>query len=165
MERIESQETIPASAQELAAAAMCPAELLASPSQPEEIKETIPDDPELQTPPAKPTVRDALSTTAVSGDAHFNSSQNPNDYAKFMRFGQKKIAKFPNMAKMFKAGGKEKLALFQDWMKTGGNAEMIESQLVMKYSQKHEGMAKQECLTVAQMRTRGFTEYPSQTSN
>ena len=90
--------------------------------------------------------------------ATVNSSTHRQSYMRFARFGKNKIQNYPEMARMWNASGKQKQDLFAKWVQSQEDPEAIEGTLKITASQKKTGEAKQELLTVPEMRARGLSE-------
>ncbi len=60
--------------------------------------------------------------------------------------------------KSFQIPEKEKQALLQQWVASGENTDAIESTLKMSRSQEGELERGRECLTISEMKTKGFSK-------
>ena len=113
---------------------------------------TVPATPPPAASPASP-VQPGSSVAAT-----VNSSTHRQSYMRFARFGKNKIQNYPEMARMWNASGKQKQDLFAKWVQSQEDPEAIEGTLKITASQKKTGEAKQELLTVPEMRARGLSE-------
>lgn len=106
-----------------------------------------------------PTPPDQDQASGAGATVNVNSRSYPAEYAKFSRFGNnaKKLAKFPEMQKMWVSGRKDQL--FKQWVANQGDPDAIECKLTVTASQKKEGECKWELLTIAQMHARGFSQF------
>lgn len=110
--------------------------------------------PPNQAAPAAP----AACAAPLSTVGTVNSSTHRQSYMRFARFGKSKIHSYPEMARMWNASGKQKQELFAKWVHAQEDPEAIEGTLKITASQKKTGEAKQELLTVPEMRARGLSE-------
>lgn len=115
--------------------------------------------PAVPTSPPAPAATPSTGVDAASTGATVNSSTHKQSYMRFARFGKsQKIHSYPEMARMWNASGKQKQELFAKWVQSQEDPETIEGTLKITASQKKTGEAKQELLTVPEMRARGLSE-------
>lgn len=115
--------------------------------------------PAVPTSPPAPAATPSTGGDAASTGATVNSSTHKQSYMRFARFGKsQKIHSYPEMARMWNASGKQKQELFAKWVQSQEDPETIEGTLKITASQKKTGEAKQELLTVPEMRARGLSE-------
>lgn len=138
------------------------------------LKSAPPDPPtpvERETVPAAPSPKESATAEGPpGGEATENgeevalvvtSSTHRTAYMRLKRLMSNKtsVASFPEMRKMFHSESrKEKNQLLENWVKSGENASVIEARLSVKASQSNTGEARQELLTVSQMRALGWSE-------
>lgn len=102
----------------------------------------------------------AVKKEPVEPPAVINSSTNRKEYMVLKRLCESgRVDDFPNIKRVFDGGSRaEKQALLANWVKNGQDAQAVEGLLKVRASQKSQGEARQELLTVAAMRRLGMSE-------
>lgn len=127
-----------------------------------EIEEPLRDDVEQVVPPPQAPVVPPVEAAVVppapqQQEAELvNSSTHRKEYAAMSRFCKsKKVAKFPQMEKMWNSGKKDEL--IKQWVACHADPDAIECSLTITAEQRKEGETRQELLTIRQMKDRGIS--------